>query len=86
MAIAFCPDCDGSVNVGASPRLGQRINCPHCDAELEVIEVSPLELDWAYDEPETDWGEEEEWDDDEDDEDDEDDWDDDWDDDEDEDY
>lgn len=71
MAIAFCPDCDGSVNVGVSPRLGQRINCPHCDAELEVIEVSPLELDWAYDEDEVEWEEDEEedeeWDDDEDD-------------------
>ncbi len=76
MAIAFCPDCDGSVSVGPKPRLGQRVNCPHCDAELEVIEVSPLELDWAYDEPEVDWEaeEDEEWDD-------EDDWDDDdWDD------
>lgn len=61
MAIAFCPDCDGSVSLGPTPQIGQRVTCPHCDAELEVIEVSPPELDWAYDEMDIDWGDEEEW-------------------------
>jgi hypothetical protein len=28
---------------------GQKVICPHCDADLEVISVEPLELDWAYD-------------------------------------
>jgi lysine biosynthesis protein LysW len=80
MAIAFCPDCDGSVSVGPRPRLGQRVTCSHCGAELEVIEVSPLELDWAYAEPEVDWEDGGAWDDgDEDDDEDEDDQDDDWD-------
>jgi len=73
MAIAFCPDCEEPVRV-ATPKLGQRVTCQSCGAELEVVEVSPLELDWAYDEPSDDWEEEEEevddWDD-------EDDWDDD---------
>jgi lysine biosynthesis protein LysW len=36
------------------PRLGQKVICPHCDVELEVISVDPLELDWAYD-----WSEDE---------------------------
>ena len=26
-----------------------RFNCSECDAELEVISVDPLEIDWAYD-------------------------------------
>ncbi|HSJ54695.1 MAG TPA: hypothetical protein VLC52_13225 [Anaerolineae bacterium] len=81
MAIAFCPDCEEPVRV-ATPKLGQRLSCQSCGAELEIVEVSPLQLDWAYDETADDWEEEEEeeeaddWDD-------EDDWDDDdWDDDE----
>ena len=80
MAIAFCPDCEEPVRV-ATPKLGQRVTCPSCGGELEIVEVSPLQLDWAYDDPSEDWEEDEEtddWDDDEDDwDDDEDDWDDD---------
>jgi hypothetical protein len=30
--------------------VGQEVLCPHCDAELEVIETDPVELDWVYDE------------------------------------
>lgn len=78
MAIAFCPDCEEPIRLNVQPRVGQRITCRSCGAELEVIETSPLELDWAYDGPVEDWNEDEEeeeedWDDD----DDEDDWDDD---------
>lgn len=76
MAIAFCPDCEEPVRV-ATPKLGQRVTCESCGAELEIVEVSPLELDWAYDEPSDDWEEEEEEEDEVDDWDDEDDWDDD---------
>jgi len=87
MAIAFCPDCEEPIRLSVQPRAGQRITCRSCSAELEVIETSPLELDWAYDGPVDDWDEEEEeeeeeewddeeeeWDEDEDDWDDEDDW------------
>jgi hypothetical protein len=83
MAIAFCPDCEEPVHLGQTPKVGQRIVCANCEADLEVIEVSPLELDWAYDEPSEDWSDEEDdWDDEEEEGDD---WDDDdWDDDEDE--
>jgi alpha-aminoadipate/glutamate carrier protein LysW len=70
VAIAFCPDCEEPVRV-ATPKLGQRVACQSCGAELEIVEVSPLELDWAYDETADDWEEEEEeeaddWDDEED--------------------
>ncbi len=76
MAIAFCPDCEEPVRV-ATPKLGQRVTCQSCGAELEIVEVSPLELDWAYDETSDDWEEEEEEEEEVDDWDDEDDWDDD---------
>jgi lysine biosynthesis protein LysW len=76
MAIAFCPDCEESISLGPRPKVGQRISCPHCNAELEVIDTSPLELDWAYDGPEEDWDDEEWEDEDEEEQDDDDDWDD----------
>jgi lysine biosynthesis protein LysW len=73
MAIAFCPDCEEGIGLGLSPKLGQRVTCPHCHAELEVIDLSPLELDWVYDDSGEDWDDEvwddeEEYDEDEDDE------------------
>ena len=62
MAIAFCPDCEESISL-SQPKKGELLICPHCDAELEVINLAPLELDWAYVEPAEDWDEEdwEEW-------------------------
>jgi alpha-aminoadipate carrier protein LysW len=48
MARAYCPECDGRI-VLESAEVGQKLTCPHCDADLEVIGVEPLELDWAYD-------------------------------------
>jgi hypothetical protein len=32
------------------------VNCPNCEAELEVIGNDPVELDWVYEE----WDDEEE--------------------------
>jgi lysine biosynthesis protein LysW len=49
MARVYCPDCDGAIMVGTNVELSQKIICPHCEAELEVISTDPLELDWAYD-------------------------------------
>ncbi len=69
MATAFCPDCEEGIALGPEPKIGQRVTCPHCSAELEVVDLSPLELDWAYEDSDLDWDEEEDWD--------EDDWDDD---------
>lgn len=48
MVIATCPDCEGEINLGREPREGQSVVCPDCGADLEVISLEPLELDWAY--------------------------------------
>ena len=48
MPSAFCPDCDEKIVLNRAT-VGQTLTCPHCDAELEVITVEPLEFDWAYD-------------------------------------
>lgn len=76
MSVALCPDCDEAINFGSRVRIGQRVTCPHCAADLEVVEISPIELDWAYEDE--DWEDEEDdqeddWDDDDDDWDDDDD-------------
>jgi alpha-aminoadipate carrier protein LysW len=57
MPSAYCPDCDEKITLNAKPAVGQKLTCPHCDADLEVISVEPLELDWAYD---WEWEDEEE--------------------------
>ena len=65
MATAFCLDCGYSVSLGSQPMEGQMITCPNCDASLEVINLDPLELDWAFLEPAVDkeeWDWEAEWD------------------------
>ena len=61
MASAYCPDCDGRITFNPHVAVGQQVTCPHCDSDLEVISVEPLELDWAYD---WSWEDEEEEDDD----------------------
>lgn len=53
---ALCVECDAELNIGGRVRLGQRIICPNCGVQLEVISTHPIEVDIAYDESE-------EWDD-----------------------
>ena len=56
-----CPDCGEKISLKGTIRMGQEVICPHCDAELEVVETDPVELDWAYyDEYESDEEEEDE--------------------------
>jgi lysine biosynthesis protein LysW len=59
---AVCPDCGRAIQIKSPVRMGQEIACPHCDAELEVIETDPVELDWIYeDDVYEDEDEEEDW-------------------------
>lgn len=58
MAVATCAECDEEIEVSDRARVGQRVVCSNCGAQLEVVSSNPLELDPAYDE--------EEWDDDDD--------------------
>ena len=63
MVTAFCLDCGYSVSLGLQSTEGQMVTCSNCGAQLEVLSLDPLELDWAFLEPvvddrEWDWGEE----------------------------
>lgn len=53
---ALCVECDAELNLGPRARIGQRIICPSCGVQLEVISTRPLEVDVAIDDGE-------EWDD-----------------------
>jgi alpha-aminoadipate carrier protein LysW len=46
MKTAVCPDCGNSVNVGSQPRVGKQVVCETCGAELEVVWLDPIELDY----------------------------------------
>jgi lysine biosynthesis protein LysW len=50
MAKGLCPACNLSIHLGTSPRKGQIVSCPRCRSQLEVANLSPIELDWVYDE------------------------------------
>lgn len=73
MITVSCIDCDKPIKLPFRPLLGDIVSCSHCGAELEVIDVNPVELDWAYlgpdEEEDWDWDEEDYEDDDDDDED-----------------
>lgn len=51
----LCPNCDARFQLDEEVRLWSRVTCPECGADLEVIELDPLELDFYMD-----YGEEEE--------------------------
>jgi glutaredoxin len=45
-----CPLCREVVHIGSSQmKVGNRVICPGCDAQLEIVSLIPLELDWPYD-------------------------------------
>jgi lysine biosynthesis protein LysW len=48
---AFCPECHRKVEID-DPTLGQFITCPHCQTELEIIYLDPLQLDWIEEDEE----------------------------------
>jgi lysine biosynthesis protein LysW len=59
MLLGSCPECDADIHFRKEPSEGQRLSCPNCGAYLEVIGLSPIELDWVYDEEQFMVGEEE---------------------------
>jgi len=58
MLAASCPECEAKINFDSPLEVGERVFCPECDIELEVISAKPLTLDYALDDE--DW--EEDWD------------------------
>jgi lysine biosynthesis protein LysW len=53
MTVVFCPECEHRLKLGARARIGQRIICPKCKANLEVVSLTPPELDFYIPNPAT---------------------------------
>jgi hypothetical protein len=49
MARAICPACRRSLDLDRHIEEGEYFNCSSCDADLELISLHPLVLDWADD-------------------------------------
>ena len=56
-----CPECDTALVLERRMRVGDRIECPECEAQLEVISVDPVELSVVYEDLEDEeWEEDDE--------------------------
>jgi lysine biosynthesis protein LysW len=49
MAKGYCVECDAALSLGKSPYKGQKVTCFKCGAALEVVNLSPIELDLIFD-------------------------------------
>jgi lysine biosynthesis protein LysW len=54
MALAECISCGSDIKIAGRPKMGLQVRCPDCDAELEVVWLDPLELDWPFDDEDYD--------------------------------
>jgi lysine biosynthesis protein LysW len=62
MPTVHCIECDEQIEVEGRTRLGQRITCDNCGAELEIVSLTPLDIDYADEDGEDlddDWEEDE---------------------------
>ena len=46
-AIVTCPDCGEKIMLKGIIQIGQKVFCRNCEADLEVVDLYPVELDWA---------------------------------------
>jgi len=40
-----CPDCTTPINVSLDTKVGEIIECQNCGAEMEIINLKPLEVE-----------------------------------------
>ena len=60
MRTAYCLDCDRSIKLGDRFRVGDTVDCTHCEAEFQLVSLEPPEIEWLYEDEDDDWEEEEE--------------------------
>lgn len=53
MPYAICPGCSEELRVRGRVRIGRRVYCPTCEEEMEVVDIDPIELDFAYESAES---------------------------------
>ena len=56
--MAVCPECEAGIEIDEfDVDKGEIISCPECGIDLEVVGMSPLELDLAQQDEEDEWSE-----------------------------
>jgi len=46
---AFCRNCHSRIRFDERPELFDIVPCPECGEEFEVVDLSPIQLDWPSD-------------------------------------
>lgn len=46
--ISICPGCGARIRFQNKVQVGEFVICDECGDELEVVNDSPIKLDWAY--------------------------------------
>jgi len=54
MTIVECISCGSEIRFSKEPSMGALVTCSDCDAQLEVVWLDPIELDWPFDEDDYD--------------------------------
>jgi hypothetical protein len=49
--VVFCPACDEQIYFRKLPKRGNHITCRECESLLTVVQVSPIQLIWAFEDP-----------------------------------
>lgn len=49
--VAYCPACDAQIFFRRPPRRGENVTCRECESLLSVVRVSPIQLEWAFEDP-----------------------------------
>jgi hypothetical protein len=55
-----CIECGVKSTFKGQLSLGQEVMCPECATWMEVVSLDPIEVDWIYEEPESD-DDDEDW-------------------------
>jgi tRNA G26 N,N-dimethylase Trm1 len=50
--VAKCPSCGEKVKIKHPAWVGQPIDCPACEAFLEIARLFPFSLEWTYEDDE----------------------------------
>jgi len=53
-AVGTCLDCDTNIDLDENAEIGDVIICPQCKCRMEIIDLSPVILDYAVDEDDLD--------------------------------
>lgn len=48
LIVARCAECESRINFNKEPEIGMIVTCRECGEKMEVIDINPVELDWAY--------------------------------------